>query len=191
MLRQFRTALAMILLLTVLTGGVYPLAVTVVAGIIFPHQAQGSLIRRDGRVLGSELIGQQFTRAEYFHPRPSAAGAGYDPLQSGGSNLGPTNPLLIERVRQEVDRLRRLNVCEAPPVDLVTTSGSGLDPHVSPASADLQVARVARARGLPEEAVRHALALHLEKRQFGLLGEPRVNVLRLNMALDTLQRPAQ
>jgi K+-transporting ATPase ATPase C chain len=186
MLRQLKPALRMTLMLTALTGFVYPALVTVLARMLFPKQADGSLIQAGGVVTGSELIGQRFTRPEYFHGRPSAAGEGYDASNSGGSNLGPTSKRLVERVQTDLEKFRRENpTFEGPvPADLVTASASGLDPHLSPASAYAQVARVAKARGVPEQSIRHLVAAHLEDRQWGLLGEPRVNVLRLNLALD-------
>ncbi len=185
---ELRTAALLLLLLTVLTGVIYPLVVTGLAQVLFPRQANGSLIVRDGQVVGSELIGQSFTSDRYFHSRPSAAGeSGYDAAASSGSNLGPTNEALIDAVRDRAATYRRSNGLGANdpvPVDAVTASASGLDPHISPANAELQVARVARARGLPEQRVRDLVARYTEGRQWRIFGEPRVNVLKLNLALD-------
>jgi K+-transporting ATPase ATPase C chain len=186
---QIRPALTMLLLLTVLTGLVYPLAVTGLAQLLFPDQANGSLIVREGRVIGSRLIGQYFDKPEYFWSRPSAtAPFPYNAAASGGSNLGPTNPVLIEAVNARVAALRAADPGnDLPiPVDLVTASGSGLDPHISPAAAQYQAKLVARARSLDESTVQTLAAQHTEGRQFGLLGERRVNVLQLNLALDAL-----
>ncbi len=188
---QIRPALTMLLLLTVLTGLVYPLAVTGLAQLLFPDQANGSLIVREGRVIGSRLIGQYFDKPEYFWSRPSAtAPFPYNAAASGGTNLGPTNPVLIEAVNARVAALRAADPGnDLPiPVDLVTASGSGLDPHISPAAAQYQAKRVARARSLDESTVQTLVAQHTEGRQFGLLGERRVNVLQLNLALDALRR---
>ncbi len=187
---QIRPALTMLLLLTLLTGLVYPLAVTGLAQLLFPNQANGSLIVRDGKVIGSRLIGQYFDRPEYFWSRPSAtAPFPYNAAASAGSNLGPTNPALIEAVKARVAALRTADPGnDSPiPVDLVTASGSGLDPHISPAAALYQAKRVARARSLDEAVVRNLIADHTEERQLRLLGERRVNVLQLNLALDALR----
>jgi potassium-transporting ATPase KdpC subunit len=187
MLKQIRSATLMLLVLTLITGVAYPLLVTVAAQVIFPRQANGSLIVRDGKTVGSVLLGQSFDEPKYFWGRPSATSPmPYNAESSGGSNLGPTNPALVDLVRGRVKALRQADPTNrAPiPVDLVTTSASGLDPHISPAAAEFQAGRVARARGLDEAAVRGLVAQHTEGRTLGLLGEPRVNVLELNLALD-------
>jgi potassium-transporting ATPase KdpC subunit len=186
-MRQLITALKVMAALSVLTGLIYPLLVTGAAQLLFPHLANGSLLESSGRVVGSRLIGQRFDKQEYFHGRPSAAGNnGYDGLASGGSNLGPTSRALADRVRADVARLRQENPAWKGPIpaDLATASGSGLDPEISPDAAELQVPRVAAARGLVEREVRRIVARQTASRQWWLLGEPRVNVLELNLALD-------
>lgn len=183
--RQIYTAIAMMIVMTALTGIVYPLVVMGLAQVIFPAKAAGSLIEKDGRIVGSRLIGQPFSGPGYFRSRPSAAGKGYDGASSGGANLGPTSRKLIEeQVGERATALREMNPGAPIPVDLVTSSASGLDPHITPAAAEFQLARVARERGMREDEVRSLVREHTEGRQFGLFGEPRVNVLELNLALE-------
>jgi K+-transporting ATPase ATPase C chain len=179
-------AVMLTLVITVLTGLVYPLVVTGLSQAFFPHQANGSLITVNGKIVGSSLIGQKFTRPEYFHGRPSGAGDGYDAANSGATNLGPTNQALVNRVRDDIKKFREENPTYTGPIpaDLLTSSASGLDPHISPASAYAQIDRVAKARGSSADAVRQAIDRHVEGRQFGIFGEPRVNVLELNLDLD-------
>lgn len=184
MRRNLLVAVRFTLITTVVFGLLYPLVVTMFSQWIFPHQANGSLVVKDGKVIGSKLIAQAFTGDQYFHPRPSAAGGGYDPTSSSGSNLAPTNQALVTRVQQDVAKLQKENPGAAIPADLVTTSGSGLDPDISPAAADFQIPRVAKARGISTEDLRRIVARHTQPRQLGLLGEPRVNVLELNLDLD-------
>jgi potassium-transporting ATPase KdpC subunit len=189
MLSEIRPAILLTLILTAITGIAYPLAMTGAAQLLFPHRANGSLIVRGDRVIGSELIGQNFAGVGYFHLRPSAAGAnGYDASASSGSNLGPNDAGLLKRVGDAAQQLASENPGARIPADLVTTSGSGLDPHISPAAAELQVARVAKARGLAEKEVRELVRAHTEERQYGLLGDPRVNVLLLNLGLDEVAK---
>jgi K+-transporting ATPase ATPase C chain len=184
MKRNLITAILMTVVTTVLLGVVYPLLVTGIAQVLFHDKANGQLISRNGVVIGSKIIGQPFTGAAYFHSRPSAAGNGYDAANSGGSNLGPTNRKLLDRVRADTETLHAENPSVPVPVDLVTTSASGLDPDITPAGADFQVPRVARERGTSEENIRQLLRQSTNARQLGFLGEPRVNVLQLNIALD-------
>jgi potassium-transporting ATPase KdpC subunit len=196
MLREIRPAIIILVLLTLITGLAYPLAMTAIASAIFPKQAQGSLVDRDGKVVGSALIGQEFKDAKYFHGRPSATTAPdpadstktvpapYNAANSGASNLGPTSKALNDRIKEDVDKLKAENSSGSVPIDLVTTSGSGLDPDISPEGALFQVPRVAKARNMPEDRVRQLVAENTTGRLAGLLGEPRVNVLALNLALD-------
>jgi K+-transporting ATPase ATPase C chain len=198
MLREICPAIVFAIALALIAGLAYPLAITGIAGVIFPDQAQGSLIERNGQVVGSRLIGQNFTSARYFHGRPSATTtadpadatktvpAPYNAANSMGANLGPTSKALAERIRADVGRLKAENATDPVPVDLVTTSGSGLDPDISPAAAFFQAPRIAKARQMPETRVRDLIAEHIEGRVLGFLGEPRVNVLALNLALDQM-----
>jgi potassium-transporting ATPase KdpC subunit len=200
MIREIRPAILVLVLLTLITGLAYPLAMTVITGAIFPKQAQGSLIERDGKVIGSALIGQEFKEEKYFHGRPSATTAPdpadsaktvpapYNAANSGGSNLGPTSKALNDRIKEDVDKLKAENPSAGIPIDLVTASGSGLDPDISPEGALFQVQRVAKARNMPEDRVRQLVVENTSTRLAGLLGEPRVNVLALNLALDAAAR---
>jgi potassium-transporting ATPase KdpC subunit len=184
-------AALMTLVTTVLFGLLFPLLITGLAQVLFHDQANGELVSRNGHVVGSRLIGQSFSSPGYFHSRPSSAGTGYDAGNSGGSNLGPTNQSLIARVQGDADRLQLENPASAIPMDLLTTSGSGLDPHISPEAAEFQVPRIAKERGLSQDIVREVIHQHTELRQFGFLGEPRVNVLELNLTLDEISpKPA-
>jgi potassium-transporting ATPase KdpC subunit len=184
MKKNLITAILMTVATTILLGIVYPLLVTGLAQLIFPKQANGQLIQKDGKIVGSSIIAQGFASSGYFHPRPSFAGAGYDPMNSNGSQLGPKNQKLIDRVKGDVAKAQGDNLNALVPIDLVTGSASGLDPHISPAAAEFQLARVAKERGTSPEQVRALIQNHTEGRQFGFLGEPRVNVLELNLELD-------
>lgn len=184
----WRTSIRFTLVATLLVGIGYPLLVTLIAGAIFPHKAAGSLILRDGQVIGSELLAQSFTSDRYFHPRPSAAGSGYDATSSGGSNLAQSNKVLVDRLQTSIDKLSAENAGKPVPIDLVTTSGSGLDPDITPDGALFQAARIAKARGLSTDRVHQLIAEHIAQRQLGILGEPRVNVLALNLDLDQLAK---
>jgi potassium-transporting ATPase KdpC subunit len=188
--KNLMVAIRFTVVTTIVFGLFYPLVVTGLSQLLFPKQANGSLIVRNGQIIGSELIGQTFSSDKYFHSRPSAAGNGYDPLASGGSNLGPTNQTLVTRVSLDVAKWQQENPGTPIPADLVTASGSGLDPDISPASADFQVPRVAKARGMSGAQVRQLVAKHTLQRQFGILGEPRVNVLELNLDLDAVASPS-
>jgi potassium-transporting ATPase KdpC subunit len=184
----WKTSILFTIVTAILLGLVYPLALTVIAGILFPRQAAGSLILRNGQVIGSELIAQSFTSEKYFHPRPSAAGNGYDATSSGGTNLAQSNAKLVQRIQGDIDALAKQNPGKPVPIDMVTTSASGLDPDITPDNAYYQALRVAKARGLTEDAVRQLIAKHITGRQLGFLGEPRVNVLELNLALDQVTK---
>lgn len=186
MKKHLITSVLMTIVTTILLGLIYPLALTGLAQVLFHEKANGQIILRNGEAVGSRIIAQPFTSAKYFHPRPSAAGNGYDASNSGGTNLGPTNQKLIDRVRADAKTLHDENPTQAVPVDLITTSASGLDPEISPAAAEFQIPRVARERGLAESAVRDLVQKHTRQRDLGLLGEPRVNVLELNLALDQI-----
>ena len=184
----WKTSIRYTLVTAALLGLAYPLTLTWIAGMVFPHQAAGSLILRDGHLVGSELLAQSFTSDKYFHPRPSAAGNGYDAANSGGSNLAQSNRKLVERVQGDIDKLAAKNYGKPVPIDLVTTSGSGLDPDISPDSAYYQAERVAAARHLNQDTIHNLIAAHVTARTLGLIGEPRVNVLQLNLDLDALSK---
>jgi K+-transporting ATPase ATPase C chain len=200
MIREIRPAIVLVIALVLITGLVYPLVMTGLAQILFPNRANGSLILKDGKIIGSELIGQVFADDRYFHGRPSATNAPdpndatktidapYNATNSGGSNLGPTNKALVDRVKGDVEKLKQENPSARVPIDLVTTSGGGLDPHITPDAALFQVPRVAKARNMPEDRLRELVNQHIESRMLGLLGEPRVNVLALNLALDRVAK---
>jgi K+-transporting ATPase ATPase C chain len=184
----WKTSIRFTLVTTVLLGLGYPLVVTGIAGVLFPHKAAGSLILKDGTVIGSELLAQSFTSDRYFHPRPSAAGTGYDATASSGSNLAQSSKTLVDRLQGSIDKLAKENPGKPVPIDLVTTSGSGLDPDITPDAATFQIPRVAKARNLTESQVQKLVEQHITSRQLGLLGEPRVNVLELNLDLDKLAK---
>lgn len=184
----WKTSIRFTIVTTLLLGLGYPLAVTGIAGALFPRKAAGSLILKDGQVIGSELLSQSFTSDRYFHPRPSAAGNGYDATSSGGSNLAQSNKALVDRIQGAIGKLSAENPGTPVPIDLVTTSGSGLDPDITPDAAFFQAPRIARARGLSQDRIRQLIQQHITGRQLGLLGEPRVNVLVINMALDRLTK---
>ena len=184
----WKTSILFTIVTTVLLGLGYPLFITGVAAVVFPHQAAGSLILKDGKVIGSELLAQSFTSDRYFHPRPSAAGAGYDATSSGGSNLAQSNKTLVTRIQGDIDKLAAQNPGKPVPIDMVTTSASGLDPDITPDAAFYQVSRVAKVRRLSEDSVHTLIEQHIISRQLGVLGEPRVNVLNLNLALDELAK---
>lgn len=181
----WKTSIRFTLLMSAVFGLGYPLFITGVAGVLFPHQANGSLLLKDGQVIGSELLAQSFTADRYFHPRPSAAGNGYDATSSGGSNLAQSNKKLVDRIQGDIDKLEHQNPGKPVPIDLVTASGSGLDPDITPDAAYYQASRIAQARGVSADRVRELIAQHTMPRQFGVLGEQRVNVLELNLALDS------
>jgi K+-transporting ATPase ATPase C chain len=187
MKKNLSIALWFTLVTTLMFGVLYPLAITGLAQVLFPGRANGQLIERNDKIVGSRIIGQAFSGPGYFHSRPSSAGTGYDPTSSGGSNLAPTNKTLIERVKGDVQELRTENPTASIPVDLVTTSGSGLDPDISPAAAEFQIPRVAHSRAMKEDDVRTLVRKHTKDRDLGFLGEPRVNVLELNLELDALR----
>ena len=184
----WRTSIRFTIVATVLVGVAYPLLVTGIAGMLFPHKAAGSLILKNGQVIGSALLAQSFTSDRYFHPRPSAAGNGYDPTSSGGSNLAQSNAKLVQRIQGDIDKLSAENPGKPVPIDMVTTSGSGLDPDITPDAAYFQAPRVARTRNVGEDRIRTLIDNHIQGRQLGLLGEPRVNVLALNLDLDSIAK---